>query len=178
MSLTKRQILHYQDTVDVWKGPGAEGIPIPLDANQTATNLIYAPLGSPNQIGVPCMLQTQMEGNRYERPLGRTAFDNIFTLDRLFVEVGTDIQDQDVVRLTTQRAPPHPLAGSYFIVQGEGSERENRSGRFGNYKAHQLKRTNEPPSEAGTAGSAYTSGFRAAGFRTSGHSGGFTDGFG
>ena len=88
------------------------------------------------------MLQTQLEGNNYISPLGRTAFDNIFTLDRLFVEQSVSISDQDVVRVKTSS---HPLLDQWFIVQGEGRVRESRGVRKGNYKVVQLKRTNAPP---------------------------------
>lgn len=144
MALTLRQRKFYTDTVDVWHGPGARGVPIPKDANEVVTNIIYNPVGSPDLTGVKCMLQTQMEGNLYERPLGRTAFDNLFTLDRNFFEAGTDIQDQDVVRITTVSVPVHPLFEQYFIVQGEGRERRNRGARRANYKMLQLKRTSPP----------------------------------
>ncbi|MCH8884158.1 MAG: hypothetical protein IIA41_11770, partial [SAR324 cluster bacterium] len=102
-------------------------------------NLSYKPVGTPDQTAVRCMLQTAIEGNRYERPLGRTAFDNIFTLDRCFFEASVIINDQDVVRITTSTTPPHPLFEEYFIVQGAGVIRESRGRRKGNYRLIQLK---------------------------------------
>lgn len=158
MALTLRQQKFYTDTVDVWHGPGAAGVPLPTDDNDVVTNIVYNPVASPDLTAVKCMLQTQAEGNLYERPLGRTAFDNIFTLDRCFFEAGTAIKDQDVVRIKTAG---HPLLNEYFIVQGEGRERESRGARRGNYKVIQLKRSDAPTVAPGTG---YSSGF-SSGYR-------------
>ena len=139
--LNRRQDRFYTDTVDIWARPG-DGVPITKDANKRALNLSYKPVSTPDQTAVRCMLQTAIEGNRFERPIGRTAFDNIFTLDRCFFEVTVDINDQDVVRIKTAG---HPLLNEDFIVQGAGVIRESRGKRKGNYRLIQLKRTNEPP---------------------------------
>ena len=141
MSLTLRQVRFYLDTCDIWARPG-DGVAIPVDDNKQVLNMVYADIGSPDQTGVKCMLQTALEGNRYERPLGRTAFDNIFTLDQLFFEVSVVINDQDVVKITTVGSP---LEGQFLIVQGEGRARMSRGKRKGNYKVVQLKRTSAPP---------------------------------
>lgn len=120
-------------------------MPITKDLNKRALNLSYNPLNAPDQTGVRCMLQTAIEGNKFERPIGRTAFDNIFTLDICFFEASVIINDQDVVRITTVTTPPHPLFEEFFIVQGAGVIRESRGKRKGNFRKIQLKRTNEPP---------------------------------
>ena len=122
MALTARQTRFYTDTVDIWARPG-DGVDIPKDSNKQALNLVYAGSSTPDQTAVKCMLQTQMEGNNYIGPLGRTAFDNIFTLDRLFLAQDVPIQDQDVVRVKTSG---HPLLDPLFIVSAEGTAREIR----------------------------------------------------
>lgn len=141
MALTKRQEKFYTDTVSIWKKPGDTGT-LPKDGNNVVTNLIYT--ASATETGVVCMLQTALEANQYRRPLGRTEMDNMWTLDKLFLEVDNDLEDQDYVQLTTEG---HPLKDQWFIVQGEGRVREIRAGRKGNYLMVQLKRTNDPPQQ-------------------------------
>lgn len=146
MALTWRQKHAYLDEVEVWKHDGHSAA-FKLDTNGTVINIVYSQLGSPDRTGVTCLLLSRKEGNIYERPIGRTAFDNIFTLDVLRVEVTDDLEDQDVVKVTTADSP---FFGEYFIMQGEGSARRSKGIRQGNFKSLQLKRSNAPQTVGGT----------------------------
>lgn len=138
MALTKRQILAYEDTVDVWDPPGRSGLSYKTGTKQRLDTKFSA---TPKLTAVKCLFMSAKEDNRFRGPTGRSEQDNLDTLDQFHFEAGTDVVDQSVIKLTTVG---HPMVGQYFVVMGAGRERPNRARRTPNYKAVFAKRQTQP----------------------------------
>lgn len=74
--------------------------------------------------------------------MGRTQNDNFFTEDTLHCEVGTDIKDTDVVKVTTSGSV---FYGKYFKIVGFGQTRTNATFRKPNYTHIRLRLLDVPP---------------------------------
>lgn len=135
MALTPRQTYFYTDTVDIHRHATLD-----KDANNVVQEPQYN--ATAQATSVACMWQSMAEDNQLRHPAGRLENDILFTLDRFFFDVTTDIKDQDAIKVTTSG---HPQVNQWFIVQGFGKARVTRSGRRGNYVLVYAKRVNTPP---------------------------------
>ncbi|MCH8979449.1 MAG: hypothetical protein IH945_09460 [Armatimonadetes bacterium] len=138
MALTKRQLLAYEDTVDIWDPPGRAGLTYKAGTKQRLDTRYAA---TPAISVLPCLFMSAKEDNRFRGPTGRSEQDNLDTLDQFHFEAGTDVVDQSIIRLTTVG---HPMVGQYFVVMGAGRERPSRLRRTPNYKAVFAKRQTKP----------------------------------
>jgi len=117
MSLSKRQLWAYQDTVDVYRISAYE-----VDSNNAVKKPKYS--SSPHISGLVCRVQTTTFRNGMVNPLGRSQMDNFETEDILHCELNTDIIDGDIVIVQT---PTSPGLGKAYKVIGKGEARIGRA---------------------------------------------------
>ena len=127
MSLTRRQVWAYRDTVNVYRLSVTKTSGVINQPTYSATPVLTA---------LTCRIESTQFRNTDTPPLGRTQDDNFFTEDELHCELGTDIKDTDVVKITTTGSP---LLNKYFKVVGFGQTRQSFGNRTPNYTHIRLR---------------------------------------
>lgn len=130
MALTRRQAAFYKDTVDVYRIAGYEKTGV------SVKQPVYS--SSPVESDLRCRIQTTVFRNSFVPPMGRSQLDNFETEDMLHCEIGTDLQDADVVIVTTTGSP---LNGKAYKVIGKGEVRIGKA----NYEHVHIRLLDEAP---------------------------------
>lgn len=117
MSLSGRQRWAYRDTVDVYEVAGYD-----VNAARSVKQPTYS--SSPKISNLKCRIQTTEFRNGMLNPLGRSQLDNFETEDFMHCELGTGLEDGDVVIVTTSGSPLNDKA---YKVIGKAESRIGRA---------------------------------------------------
>lgn len=132
MALQERQRRLYCQRISVWRQ--FETMSATGDVTRTWPKI---------NSGVPCYIEVKPSNFGLVTPGVFTEGDNLFTLDELHVEAGTDIQTDDILRVdSVTQGTGAGMVGEYFTVRGDMAPHGRRS----NHQNHIIKRLALPPS--------------------------------
>jgi hypothetical protein len=113
MALTKMQAVLFVHRLRSWRGE---------EVRETAGILkgkILATTGEAVLTNEPCLFQVGQSNQSPAESFIYDEGDNLFTLDPIYTEIGTDIKVGDIVQQTTG-----PDAGDYWLIRGNAQGRE------------------------------------------------------